>query len=89
VKDSLSRIIETGFSKLGAERHETINIEDSDREDNHEVISLIESSSDSESNEAGLDEPEEYDFEGHDHSESSEAGQDESEEGSSISDDFL
>jgi hypothetical protein len=89
VKDSLSRIIETGFSELGVERHETINIEDSDREDHHEVISLIESSSDSESSEAGLGEPEEYNFEGYDYSESSELGQDESEEGSSISDDFL
>jgi hypothetical protein len=89
VKDSLSRIIETSFSELGAERHEIINIEDLDREDNHEVISLTESLNDSKSNKAGLDKPEEYDFEGHDHSESSEAGQDESEEGSSISDNFL
>ena len=89
----MTRTIEIGLSKLGAERQKTIrsfqDIEDSDREDYHEVNSLTESSSGSESNEAGLDEPEEYDFEGHDYSESSEAGQDESEEGSSISDDFL
>lgn len=64
-----------------AERHETlINIEDSDREDSHEVFFLTESSSVSKSNEAELDEPEEYDFEEHDYSESSEVEQDESEE---------
>jgi hypothetical protein len=63
VRDTLSRI-ETDLSKLGAERNGTINtfqnMEDLDRDgDDHDVVSLVESSSDSESSEAGQDESQE------------------------------
>jgi hypothetical protein len=103
VRVSLSRI-ETDLSRLGAERNGTTNtfqnVEDLDRDgDDHDVVSLVEISSDSEGSEAGQDESQEesigvddddvvFIVESSSDSESSEVGQDESQDESIDVDDF-
>jgi hypothetical protein len=96
--------IKTDLSRLGAERNGTTNtfqnMEDLDRDgDDHDVVSLVEISSDSEGSEAGQDESQEESIDVDDRdvvflvesssdSESSEVGQDESQEESIDADDF-